>query len=175
MSCLGKIFCTIINTRLYSWVEKHQKLSKWQGGFRRKMGCDIQCFRLLSIATILHQFAKPKGYNKKSQGRVFSCFVDFKKAYDSVDHLLLWKKLIKIGVSSKVLNILKQMYKNITCRVKVNGLLSQEFLYTIGVLQGCVLSPLLFILFINDVVELIQSEDVGISIGETVIFILLYT
>ena len=81
---------------------------------------------------------------------------------------------MKIGISSKVLNLLKQMYKNITCRVKSNGLLSQEFLYSIGVRQGCVLSPLLFNLFINDVVELLQSEKIGISAGEAIIFILLY-
>ena len=87
MSCLDKLFCILVNTRLYAWAEKNQKLSKWQGGFRRRMGCDTQCFRLMSA--VLHQFSKPNGYRTKHQGRVFACFIDFKKAYDSINHELL--------------------------------------------------------------------------------------
>jgi len=158
-SCLGKLFCILINKRLYNWVEKNQKLSRWQGGFRRRMGCDVQSFRLL--ATILHQFSQKKGYKGRKQGRVFACFVDFKKAYDSVKHALLWKKLQQIGISTKILNLLKDMYRNISCRVKVKGSLSDEFTYSIGVRQGCVLSPLLFNLFINDVAELVEKEKCG--------------
>jgi hypothetical protein len=69
-SCLGKLFCILINKRLYNWAEKNQKLSRWQGGFRRRMGCDVQSFRLL--AAILHQFSQKKGYKGRKQGRVFA-------------------------------------------------------------------------------------------------------
>ena len=76
MSYLGKLYCVLIlNLQLYAWAEKHGKLSIWQGGFRRRLGCNILCFRLMS--TIFSQFSKKKGYNKKIQGRTFACFVDF--------------------------------------------------------------------------------------------------
>ena len=75
MSCLGKIFCILINTRLYARVEKIN--SKWQGSFRRKTGCDIQCFRLLS--SIMHQFSKPKGYNNKNQVEFFAVLLTSRK------------------------------------------------------------------------------------------------
>ena len=66
------------------------------------------------------------------------------------------------------------MYKDIKCRVKFKGSLSEEFIYSIGVRQGCVLSPLLFNLFINSIVDIIKSTDVGISVGDAIIFILMY-
>ena len=119
------------------------------------MGCDLQCFRLLSV--IVHQFAKKKGYNNKIKGRVFACFIDFKKAYESVNHKLLWKKIISTGISSKVLNLLRSMYKNISCRVKMRNFVSDSFLYSMGVKLGCVLSPLLFNIFINDIVEILRK------------------
>ena len=136
------------------------------------MGSNIQCFRLLTA--VLTHFSKPKGFQNKLQGRLFACFIDFKKAYDSVDHQLLWKKLVDAGISSKVLALLKSMYKDIKCRVKSRGLISEEFLYTIGVRQGFVLSPLLFNLFINDISDLLKKERCGISVGDALIYILLY-
>jgi hypothetical protein len=115
-----------------------------------------------------------KAYKKKLKGKVFACFVDFRKAYDSVDHSLLWNKLINKGISSKILTLLKLMYKDISCRIKSKGHLSEEFFYSVGVRQGCVLSPLLFILFINDIVDFINKENIGIAVGDAIIFILLY-
>ena len=77
MSCLGKLFCAMVNQRLYAWIEKNGKISTWQGGFQRRIGCDLQCFCVLSV--IVHQFAKQNGYNNKIQGRVFACSIDFKR------------------------------------------------------------------------------------------------
>ena len=58
MSRLGKLFALLVHTRLYAWAERNGKLSQWQGGFWRRMGCDTQCFRLL--ASILKQFSRNK-------------------------------------------------------------------------------------------------------------------
>ena len=66
------------------------------------------------------------------------------------------------------------MYKDIKCRVKFKGCISEEFMYSIGVRQGYVLSPLLFNLFINDIEELVESSNAGVSVGDALIFILLY-
>ena len=172
MSCLGKLFCTVVNIRLYTWIEKHGKLSPWQGGFRKKIGCNFQCFRLM--ATVFSQFSKKKGFQNKNQRRVFACFIDFKKAYDSVNHKLLWKVLIETGISTKILKMIRAMYSDISCRIKVKDFLSEEFFYSIGLRQGCVLSPLLFNLFIDGIVKFIYEENLGILVGDVLIFILLY-
>ena len=81
---------------------------------------------------------------------------------------------MKAGGSKKVIELLMAMYKNTYCRVKLNRKLSKEFLYSIGVHQGCVLSPLLFSLVINDIAELLKKENCGTSIGDALIYILLY-
>ena len=83
-----------------------------------------------------------------------------------------------IGVSSKIINILKSLYKKTECMVKTKEGLSEPFEMRIGVRQGCVLSPLLFNLFINELVSILEGDNkndlIGISIGDLVICALLY-
>ena len=85
---------------------------------------------------------------KRRHKPVYASFVDFARAFDSVEHTLLWKKLARMGLSNKILHILQDMYLKATSRVKVNGALTNPFSCDIGVRQGCNLSPLLFILFL---------------------------
>ena len=91
--------------------------------------------------------------------------MDFKKTYSSVQHHILWGKLVKQVISKKLMSILQKMYTDIFCIVKVNGFLSEKFCYKIGVRQGCILSPLLFNLFIDDITKISQSENIGVKIG----------
>ena len=88
LSCLGKLYSTLLNNRLYNWAEKKQKISRWQGGFRKCKGCVQQCFKLLTTLSI--QNTKIHGYKNlnKALGRVFACFVDFRKAYESIRYSL---------------------------------------------------------------------------------------
>ena len=98
---------------------------------------NIRCFRLL--ATILSQFSKVKWYKNKNQGRAFACFVDLCKAYDSAMQRLLWGKQTLSGISTQVIKLLKSLYKNIYCRVKVGALLSNlKFFIIILVLDKAV-------------------------------------
>ena len=122
------------------------------------------------MTAIANQFSNPKGY-KSRQGRVFASFVDFKKAYDSVQHHLLWERLAEHGVSKKLMNMLQKLYSNIFCRVKVNGFLSEEFRYKMGVRQGCIISPLLFNLFLDGITKILLSENIGVNIGDVVLLL----
>jgi len=47
--------------------------------------------------------------------KLYMAFIDFKKAFDSVNRQVLWKKLDYYGISGKIVNVLKSMYDNITC------------------------------------------------------------
>ena len=67
--------------------------------------------------------------------------------------------------SSKVLNLLKCMYKNISCRVKLQNFDSDCFIFSIGMKQGCVLSSLLFNIFNNDFVDFLRKEIWNLSWG----------
>ena len=105
-----------------------------------------------------------------------SCFVDFRKAYDSVQHKLLWNKLEKFGIGKKVIEIIKSIYNRTECTVKMEEKLTPMFEYLIGVRQGCIFSPLLFSLFINDIEELLRDQGIrgGVTVGDIVLYMLLY-
>ena len=85
---------------------------------------------------------------------LYVCYVDLRKAFDNVDHLLLWVKLAKIGVSNKLLSVLQSMYRNTASCIKLSSNTATEvFPCKKGVRQGCILSPLLFNIYTADLVK----------------------
>ena len=82
------------------------------------------------------------------------CFVDFEKAFDSVWHKGLFQKLRTYGIYGKSLNLIIDLYKKTKCAIKSEKGITEFFEYGKGVRQGCPLSPLLFNLFINDIVTI---------------------
>ena len=85
--------------------------------------------------------------------------MDFKKAYDSVWRNGLFYKLINCGFSTKILGILKSLYDNTLSCVKLSRGLTNSFKSSVGVRQGCNLSPIIFNIFINDLIELFSPSD----------------
>ena len=81
---------------------------------------------------------------------MFACFVDLKKAYDSVWNKGLFAELIKKDINGNFLTLIRNIYFKTKCAVKVNGRRTEFFDYTKGVRQGCPLSPILFNIYIND-------------------------
>ena len=80
-----------------------------------------------------------------------------------------------MGVSNKMLTALKSLYKNVKCTVRINGRQSDWFSVGTGLKQGCILSPLLFNGYINDLVKKLNELDCGIKFNEcSIISILLY-
>ncbi len=89
--------------------------------------------------------------------------MDIKAAYDSVDHILLFNKLKETGLDPQMLRITKALFTNIQSVISVNGVDSKEFTHTAGVLQGAILSPMLYSLYIDDlarVVKEVRNADV---------------
>ena len=83
--------------------------------------------------------------------KIYACLVDFKKAFDSVWHDGLLFKLLQINVGGCFYNLIKSLYSNSSCSIKIGNSQSRSFQYARGVRQGCILSPLLFNLFINNI------------------------
>ena len=97
-----------------------------------------------------------------------------RKAFDTVPRNMLWYKLIKTGIHGKFLSALQSLYENVKCAVKVNDCLTPWLKVDTGVKQGCLLSHILFAIYINDLTERINRLGCGIQIDNIQLSILLY-
>ena len=142
-SCLSKFFTLLLNDRLVQFCEQEQKIHFNQIGFRKGFRTADHVF---TIKTLIEQAFS----NKKS---LYVCFIDFKKAYDTVWRDGLFYKLLNNGVSVKFTKLIKDMYSQLRCCVSLPNGISLPFASLIGLKQGCNLSPTLFNIFINDLVD----------------------
>jgi endonuclease/exonuclease/phosphatase family metal-dependent hydrolase len=164
LSIVGKTFAQVLNMRIMEWVEDGKKLSEEQGGFRAKRGCPDQIF-------VLNELIEK---TCKKGGNLFTCFIDLKKAYDSVSRVGLWKVLWEKGVRGKMWRVLQQMYRRVQSCVRVGEQTTEWFEVDVGVRQGCVLSPVLFSLFIDGLAEEVIKVGEGVEVGDSIVQILLY-
>jgi ribonuclease P/MRP protein subunit RPP40 len=142
---------------LAKWASKNEILPEEQAGFRAKRSCAEQIFNLNAAIQI--------GTRRKK--KVFALFIDFKRAFPSIPHERLWSKLYQIGVSSKIIRILQSIYNEASTNIRLTQGLTSAIPIKDGVLQGCVASPLLFTLYISDLIKVIQASGIsGIEIGE---------
>jgi hypothetical protein len=85
-------------------------------------------------------------------------FIGFEKAFDSIDHQVLWKILKHYGIPQKIISIIQQLYDEFSCQVIHDGNLTEQFPVTTGVRKGCILSPLLFLMVIGWVSKTVYKE-----------------
>ena len=165
MCCISKIYSKILNTRLQKYLEENNILSEEQNGFRASRSCIDHIF---TLCTILR--------NRKAMGSdTFLAFIDYKKAFDSVDRHLLLYKLSQIGVDGRFYFAISSMYRNPKSRVILNDFETDYFDCPIGVKQGDCLSPTLFAIYINDLAEEIKASGIGLELdSDTFLNILLY-
>ena len=148
LSCFGKLFTAILNSRLNSFIDHHDILNENQAGFRSGYSTTDHIFTLHILSEILK-------HNKK---KLFCSFIDFSKAFDSVWRLGLWMKLLSNNINGKIFRIINNMYKDIKSCVMHSGEQSCFFKSQIGVRQGENLSPILFSLFLNDLEDYMSSN-----------------
>ena len=100
--------------------------------------------------------------SQKAKGRpLYTAFVDFQKAFDSVDRPTLWAVLRNLGIKGQFLEALVSMYEHVRNTVKVNGTYSEIFECLVGVRQGDPLSPILFGLLIDRFHEYVEKRAPG--------------
>ena len=94
-------------------------------------------------------------------------FLDHEKAFDRVNHDILYKTMHAFGIGATFVNWMRRIYSNATTRVKVNGYLSGNIPLNRGVRQGCPLSPLLYVLIIEILASQFRSNPdiVGFTVG----------
>ena len=134
LSCLGKLFTAIINTRLNAFSDERYLITHSQAGFRKGFSTSDNLFIIQSLIDIL------KSKNKK----LYCAFVDFKQAFDTVWRKGLWYKLDQYNINGKCLQLIKNMYANIKSRIMNTEGTSAYFACLNGVRQGENLSPFSF-------------------------------
>ena len=137
LSIPGKVFCRILLERMKYSVD--EALRENQAGFRKGRSCTDHIATLRIILEQSEEWNSPLIMN----------FVDYEKAFDSVDRNTLWKLMRHYGIPEKMVNLVKSLYEGTFCQVVHDGQLSDRFEVRTGVRQGCLLSPFLFIMAID--------------------------
>ena len=149
INTICKMFTNILTSRLDKWTEKFNVIHESQAGFRRQYSTVDNIFTLHAVT---------QKYLCKKGGRFYCLFIDFRKAFDSIDHDKLWDALTRKGIEGNFLRIWKSLYSKLKSCVKVDENLTNYFDCTIGTRQGCVGSPKIFSLFINDLISYLESK-----------------
>ena len=151
LSCLGKLFTSILNNRLNSYLEEFAILSENQAGFRKGYSCTDHIFTLNTLIQI----------SKRSKNKLFCAFIDFSQAFDKVWRVGLWQKLLFNSIKGKFFRVIYNMYDNIKSCVSHQGSVTNLFACENGVRQGENLSPVLFSLFLNDLQATLESDGIN--------------
>lgn len=168
LDIFGKIYTSILNRRLTFFVNMYNKITESQAGFREGYSTIDNAFILMSLI---------QKYLTKKKSKLYVCFVDFQKAFDSVHRDKLWKVLNTVGIKGNLFKVIKSMYACVKACVRVNNEFSEFFDCPLGLKQGCVLSPVIFSIFINDLALMIENSGTrGIQLFPdlTEIFLLLF-
>ena len=147
-NCLGKLFNSILYQRIIDNVEKENVLSHSQAGFRKNYRTSDHIFTLFSL---LKKYLKEGKY-------FYTCFVDFKKAYDSIWRNGLLHKLEKLGITGKILKVIKSMYSSPNVSLIYGDKITTSFPTNVGLKQGDILSTIFFNLYIDDLPQILNSE-----------------
>ena len=149
---ISEVLEKLLLTRLSSQTSKIHPL---QGGFRPKTSCMHTAFILQEA---IHHLRSKKR-------KAFTAYLDVKKAFDTVWHDGLFQKLLLFGFPRYIWSILRDWYSCSTSAVLWNSSISRSFPIRQGVRQGAVLSPLLYSIFVNDLLLHLSSSGHGVSIN----------
>ncbi|RWS06003.1 endonuclease-reverse transcriptase-like protein [Dinothrombium tinctorium] len=151
----SKVLLKIIQQRLSPIIER--ELPDVQAGFRRGRGTRNH------IANLRWIMEKSREYQKD----IYMCFIDYKKAFDCVEHGKLWAALQKLGVPDHLTHLIRSLYKDQEATVRTAYGDTDWLEIGKGVRQGCILSPFLFNLYAEIIMRKIDLEDseIGVKIG----------
>ena len=162
-----KLYCRVMSKRVMKYVESNKILGEVQNAFRKNRGA---MDNLVILQAILNKA-------KAEHDQTYLCFLDIEKAYDNVSRQKLWEKLEEKGLGGKFLRIIQEMYRNQRRKVKTKTGWTNWVSCNKGLRQGCVFSPLLFAIYIDDIMMKINNDykiTGGASFGEERISILAF-
>ena len=161
LSCVGKLFERAVFKYVYNFLRDTGAISLKQSGFKPGDSTVYQLAHLYHIFT--------EALDKQKDIRVVFC--DISKAFDRVWHPGLLSKLSRIGITGKLLDWFKNYLTDRQQRVVINGQHSNWASVLAGVPQGSVLGPLLFLIYINDITDEVESSEVRLFADDTILYI----
>lgn len=169
LSIVAKVYTGVLQARLLSWSERHGVIEQEQGGFRPGRGCPEQLFTLTELVKV-----------RRLRGqRTYACFLDIRKAYDTVWHDGLRLRLLQCGVRGAMYRAICSLYAACESCMRLGGEAGYTDFFPVetGVRQGCILSPLLYSIFINGLAVALKQRGLGARIdvaGSFLLCVLLY-
>ncbi|KAL6491468.1 hypothetical protein MHYP_G00018130 [Metynnis hypsauchen] len=137
LSIPSKVLTRIILERLKKALD--QRLRSEQAGFRQDRSCTDH---IATLRIIIEQ-------SIEWQSPLYTTFVDFEKAFDSIDRETIWKLMQYYGIPPKLISIIQQLYEDSSCQIMHNGKLTNPFTVKTGVRQDCMLSPTIFLIVMD--------------------------
>ena len=150
----SKVMLKAILNRLKPQAE--EIIAEEQAGFRTGRSTTEQIFNLRIL------------YEKclQHQQNMYHVFIDFKNAFDRVWHVVLWATMWKYNTRTNLVRTIEQLYDKATSAVQMNGSKGEWIRATVGVKQGCLLSPTLFNIFLERIIsDALEEHDGKVSIG----------
>lgn len=160
MPVISKTFEKIIHNRLSEYLTSINFISDCQYGFRPKSN---------TLAATIDLITKIKR-NIDAKNLGLGLFIDLKKAFDSISHSLLLKKISHIGITGTAYKIFENYLRNRNQIVKINQYQSSPQPITYGVPQGSILGPLLFLIYIHNITDLKLHGEISLYADDTCIF-----
>ena len=148
----------IILHRLHHSTEEF--ISEEQAGFRKGRSTSEQIFNLRIISEKYAQHNKP----------LYHVFIDFKKAFDRVWHEALWSSMKRFNINLKLIEAIQSLYSKAESAVYSDGQIGEWFHTTTGVRQGCLLSPTLFNIMLEQIMNDALENHIGtVNLGGKII------
>lgn len=169
LSIVGKVYTGVLQERLMRWSESSGIIVAEQGGFRPGRGCPEQLYTLTELIKL----------RRLRRLMTHACFIDIRKAYDTVWHEGLKLRMRQAGIHGPMYRALCSLYSACESTVRLPGDAGYTEFFSIetGVRQGCILSPLLYSIFINELAVELKASGLGATIdaaGAHKLCVLLY-
>lgn len=156
-----KVLEKVVKVQLEEYMEVNGLIIKQQSGFRKKHSCET------ALNWLMMQWKTDVDNNDV----VCACFLDFKRAFETVDRDILIDKLEKYGVKGKEKMWFESYLKNRMQRTRVNNTTSEPEETKFGVPQGAVLGTLLFLIYINDIDKVLSQSKIMMFADDTLIYV----
>ena len=153
----------IVIRQIKTFITKNDILAVEQSGFREKHSTET------AVQLVVSNWMEAIDIQDMIIGAVF---LDFKRAFETIDRNLLLNKLGKLGLGNKVIDWFRCYLYNRRQTVKIDNDVSGEIDVLHGVPQGSKLGPLLFILYVNDIVKIVDKCKIHLFADDTLIYIL---